>query len=76
MADAGAVQRLDCAAGTAVEIPRRFVAQVVAEVGTDDDQGLRTTPKAFDHFGHLRRIAVADGQRHQGERIEHALQKR
>ena len=52
------------------------IGQVVRQVGADDDQRLVAAPQALEHLRHLVGAGVADGQRHQREGGQRALQER
>ena len=60
----------------AVDLPRRFVAAIVREIGADHEERLRSAPKPIDHLGDLFRARGADDQRQQLELAQHLLQER
>ena len=59
-----------------VETLRGGVVVVVAEVGTDHDQRLRTAPDRLEHGGDRIGVGVADHQRHQRETGQDLLEER
>ena len=66
---------LDQLPGSFVNLARCVVIVVVAEIGTDHDQGFFSAPDRLQYLCHLFRRTIAYHQRNQGEVIQYRLQK-
>ena len=66
----------DGARGVAVGCLGLIVAEIVRQIGADDEQRVLVAPQALEHLRDFLRAGVADHQRYQRELAEHGLQKR
>jgi hypothetical protein len=75
-AEAGPVSAFDRRGGVRVAPARRVAAEIVRQVGADDDEGLRPAPQPLQNERDLLRRGAAHQQRRQREPTEHRLQER
>src|SRR4051812_23693624 len=59
----------------AINLPRRLVRMVMAQVGADDDQRGVTVPEGFEDHGHRARVGSTHEEGNDRERRERELEK-
>ena len=68
------LQRFNGMGSGLVHFLRRGVIVIMAEIGTDDDEGFRSIPGRFQYLSYILWTRVAHHQRHQGKVGEDFLQ--